>query len=125
MITVKVKGNFRNTERLFKNVQQKKYLGALEKYAKVGLEALQQYTPKDTGKTAASWSYTIEKTKTGYGIYWSNSNENHGVPIAVLIQYGHLTRNGGFVHGVDYINPALKPVFEKLAEDSWKEVTMG
>ena len=79
-------------------------------------------TPVDTGKTASSWSYEIEVKKDRYTIYWTNSNIQNGVPIAVILQYGHATNNGGFVQGRDYINPALQNIFDSIAENAWREV---
>lgn len=93
-----------------------------EKYANEGVNALSSATPVDTGLTAKSWDYEISNTDTSTTIYWKNSNVVNGVPIAVLIQYGHGTKNGGYVEGIDYINPALRPIFEKMAQDAWKEV---
>lgn len=95
----------------------------LEKYGKKGVDALSQATPKRTGKTAASWGYEIRSGKDTVEIIWTNSNNNHGVYIAVLLQYGHGTRNGGYVQGIDYINPAMKPIFEEIAQSAWMEVT--
>ncbi|HNX63451.1 MAG TPA: HK97 gp10 family phage protein [Candidatus Limiplasma sp.] len=92
-------------------------------YGQAGVEALSAATPKDSGETAGSWSYEIVQKPTGVAIVWSNSNMNDGANIAVLLQYGHGTRNGGYVQGVDYINPALKPIFERIANEAWKEVT--
>lgn len=94
----------------------------LAKYGQLGVDALASATPKDTGKTASSWSYEITKEQGKYTIYWKNSNINDGVPIAVILQYGHGTGSGGYVRGMDYINPALRPIFDKIAEDAWKEV---
>jgi hypothetical protein len=95
----------------------------LVKYGDIGLKALRDATPKKTGLTAKSWSYTINKRTTGYSIIFKNSNVNKGENIAILIQYGHGTRGGGYVHGIDYINPALKPVFEKIAKEVHEELT--
>lgn len=86
------------------------------------MEALSKATPVDTGKTASSWSYEIVVTREGYTIYWDNSNVNRGISIALLLQYGHGTRNGGFVEGRDYINPALRPIFDQMADEAWREV---
>ena len=92
----------------------------LEKYGERGIAALSAATPINTGNTASSWSYEISKTGAGYSIYWNNSNLNSGVNIALIFQLGHGT---GYVQGVDYINPALQPVFEELANEAWQEVT--
>lgn len=89
----------------------------------MGVEALAQATPVKTGKTASSWSYDLIKTNSGYELVFSNSNFNNGVPIAVILQYGHGTGTGGWVEGRDYINPALQPVFDKIAKTVWLEVT--
>lgn len=89
----------------------------------MGVEALAQATPVKTGKTASSWSYDLIKTNSGYELVFSNSNFNNGVPIAVILQYGHGTGTGGWVEGRDYINPALQPVFDEIAKTVWLEVT--
>lgn len=95
----------------------------LSKYGRMGVEALRSATPVRTGRTAASWTYSIEKTQYGVAIQWNNTNVNKGVNIAILIQVGHGTRNGGYVQGIDYINPALQPIFEQMANDIFKEVS--
>lgn len=122
MIRISHSGNFKNTEGLFKRVKEQRYLRALKKYAQRGVEALSKATPVDTGKTASSWSYEIAVTREGYTIYWDNGNVNRGISIALLLQYGHGTRNGGFVEGRDYINPALRPIFDQMADEAWQEV---
>ena len=122
MIHISHSGNFKNTEGLFKRVKEQRYLRALKKYAQRGVEALSKATPVDTGKTASSWSYEIAVTREGYTIYWDNGNVNRGISIALLLQYGHGTRNGGFVEGRDYINPALRPIFDQMADEAWQEV---
>lgn len=104
-------------------MKEKRYLENLNRYGQEGVDALTAATPRDTGTTAESWSYEIKRTNNSVTIYWNNSNAPYGVPVAVLIQYGHATRNGGYVQGIDYINPALKPIFEKMAENIWREVT--
>lgn len=123
MITFKQRGNFNNTERFFKRAQKMDFFRNLEKYAQAGVSALASATPVDTGLTAASWDYEIKKEKNKVSIYWTNSNIQNGVPIAVILQYGHGTNNGGYVQGRDYINPAIQPIFDKIAESAWKEVT--
>ena len=92
-------------------------------YGQRGVNALAAATPKDTGLTAASWYYEVERTDNDLAIYWKNSNTNNGVNIAVILQYGHGTNGGGYVRGIDYINPALRPIFEEIANDVWEEVT--
>lgn len=122
MITFVQKGDFRNTEKLFERVLEGFKLGELDKYGIWGVQALSAATPRDTGKTAESWKYSIKREKGQTSIYWSNSNVNKNVNIAVILQYGHGTRNGGYVQGRDYINPAMRKVFDDIAEAAWKEV---
>ena len=98
---------------------------SLDKYGKEGVQALAAATPVDTGLTAASWYYEIEQTDKTTSIVWKNSNVVDGTPIAIILQYGHATRNGGYVQGTEYINDALRPIFERIADSVWKEVTKG
>ena len=123
MIRIRSKGDFKNTEKLLKKSLGLNYMSVLEKFGQQGVEALSQYTPIDTGETASSWSYIIEKNDGRISIVWCNSHVEKGVNVAVILQYGHGTRTGGWVEGTDYINPALKPIFDKLADAAWKEVT--
>ena len=95
----------------------------LERYAQMGVSALASATPVDSGKTASCWGYEIEASGEDATIYWTNTNQNKGVYIAVILQYGHGTGTGGYVQGRDYINPAIRPVFDKIAEEAWREVT--
>lgn len=122
MITFKHKGNFNNTEAFFNRVLRKNYRNILAKYGQMGVEALRNATPSSSGKTAESWDYGIEEGKGKVTLYWTNSNENRGVNIAVLLIYGHALPNGGYVQGNDFVTPAMRPIFEKIAEESWKEV---
>lgn len=122
-IGINYKGGFSKTERLLKKSIGRNYLNVLEKYALEGVKALSLNTPVDTGLTAISWEYEIIQNESGISIIWSNTNIQNGINIALILQYGHGTRNGGYVEGIDYINPALKPIFDKLAESAWKEVT--
>lgn len=122
MVIVKQKGDFSKTEKFLNTINKKLYYRNLQKYAEQGVAALASATPIDSGTTANSWDYEIRQTKNSVSIYWTNSNVNKGVPIAVIIQYGHGTRNGGYVKGRDYINPAMRPIFDKIAENVWKEV---
>lgn len=122
MIKIKHKGNFSKTEKFLKKALTLDFYKGIEKYAKEGVRALESATPIDSGITSGSWGYEIKTSKDGISIYWNNTNINDGIPIAILIQYGHGTRNGGYVQGIDFINPALKPVFEKIANSVWKEV---
>lgn len=117
------KGNFSKTEKLLKKSLGLDYRSVLEKYAQKGVEALSYATPIESGETAASWYYEIIQNEGSISIIWNNSHVNKGVNIAVILQYGHGTRNGGYVQGRDYINPALRPIFDELAEAAWKEVS--
>ena len=117
-------GNFAKTTKYLNNVSKRLQNANFEKYGEKGVEALRQATPKDTGKTSESWSYTIDKSREGVTIRWNNSNVNDGVNIAVILQYGHGTRSGGYVRGIDYINPAMRPIFEQLAKEAWEEVKL-
>lgn len=122
-VSFKVKGDFNHLEKFFNTVKGKRYLNVLDHYGRLGVEALSANTPVRTGLTASSWYYYIEEGKDLTSLVWANSNVNKNVNIAIILQYGHGTRNGGYVQGVDYINPALKPIFEDLANNLWKEVT--
>lgn len=122
MITIAHKGDFEKTTTFLKNIKTDKIMRRLEAYAQRGVNALASATPSDTGKTAASWGYTIERTSTTTTITWTNSNINQGVPIAVILQYGHGTGTGGYVKGIDYINPAIMPIMEEISDSVWKEV---
>lgn len=122
MITIKNKGDLSATYKFFKRAQSRSFFKKLDKYGQEGVAALSAATPVDTGKTAASWSYTISNTRDGVTITWKNSNVVNGVPIALILQYGHGTRNGGYVQGRDYINPAIRPVFDKILNSAWEEV---
>lgn len=122
MITFSHKGDFKITTKFLKKASKFEIMNILRKYGEKGVQALQQATPKDTGKTAASWSYRVEKSNGSYSIVWSNSNTNNYVNIAVILQYGHATGTGGYVRGIDYINPAMKPIFDEIARDAWQEV---
>lgn len=123
MIKFVHKGDFKNTEAFLNRNKELDINAILNAYGQKGVEALSQNTPTDSGKTAESWSYEITKTRKGYSIYWRNSNVNQGIPIAILIQYGHGTGTGGYVEGRDFINPAIQPVFDEIADAVWKEVT--
>ena len=122
-IVFKHKGNLKKTTKFLERTLKGDYLKNLDKYGREGVAALALATPVDTGKTAESWDYRIEKTNSGIKIVWINSNVNSGVNIAIILQYGHGTNHGGYVQGRDYINPAIRPIFDKIADDAWKEVT--
>lgn len=123
MITFRQKGNFSKTTRFLERIKEAVRLGDLDKYGREGVDALASATPIDSGKTADSWYYKIVHGKESSSIQFCNSNIQNGVPIAVILQYGHGTRNGGWVQGRDYINPAIQPVFDKIADSAWREVT--
>jgi hypothetical protein len=123
MIGVKVQGSFSKTERFLKNAKQSHIVRLLNKYGEKGVAALASATPVDTGLTAASWYYKITPTTTGVKLVFCNSNTNKGVPIAIVLQYGHATGSGGWVEGRDYINPAIQPVFDEIVRSLWGEVT--
>lgn len=123
MIQFKHSGDFKHAEALFKNVAKRRAQSILAKYGQAGVDALAAATPSRTGETAALWSYEIVETRSGYSIYWSNSHVNRGVNIALILQYGHGTGTGGYVRGIDYINPAIRPIFDEIANAAWKEVT--
>lgn len=122
MINIKQKGDFSKTYRFLDNASKSDIYSKLEKYGEIGVRALSYATPIDTGKTASSWSYEIKRNKSSVTISWNNSNIENGVPIVLLIQYGHATKNGGFVQGRDFINPAIKPIFDDIANSAWQEV---
>lgn len=123
MIGFRHKGDFSKTTSFLTKLRQQRVFANLDKYGKEGVEALASATPVDTGVTAKSWYYKIENTKTGTTLTFHNSNIQNGVPIAIVLQYGHATRNGGWVEGRDYINPTIQPIFDKIAEKAWGEVT--
>lgn len=122
LVTISQKGDFSKTLRFLRKLKSDSFKTKMNEYGRKGVDALRAATPKDSGKTANSWDYEIHATTTSVSIIWKNSNDNHGVNIAVLIQYGHGTRNGGYVQGIDYINPAMRPIFDQMAEDVWQEV---
>lgn len=122
MITFKHEGDFEKTSRFFKRISEEEYLDGLDSLAREGVAALAAATPKDTGKTSESWDYEIVRENGAYKIIWTNSNVNKNVNIAVILQYGHGTRNGGYVQGRDYINPAIRPIFDRIAENAWEKV---
>lgn len=123
VISFKHSGNFNNLEKFLKEMKNSEFQNILEQYGQIGVDALSRATPVDSGTTAASWSYEIDKSNSGITIYFINSHENKGVNIAIILQYGHGTGTGGYVQGRDYINPAIKPVFDQISSDLWKMVT--
>lgn len=123
MITFRQKGDFSKLNRYFEKLKEGIKIGDLDKYGRAGVEALSNATPKDTGQTASSWYYEIKRSNGSVFIQFKNSNVHEGVPIAVILQYGHGTGTGGWVEGRDYINPAIQPIFDAIANNAWKEVT--
>ncbi len=121
MITIKQKGDFKNTEKFLKN-KKRININILDKYGKIGVEALKKNTPVDTGITSNSWYYEIENQNGKVTLNFYNSNVKNNVNIAIIIQYGHGTKNGGWVDGRDYINPAVQPVFDKILSDVWGDI---
>lgn len=122
MIRCTVKGDFKKTKKFLKRAQNVDLRSLLTRYAEEGVKALSSATPVVTGKTAASWDYEIVQERNRISIFWTNSNKNEGVPIAVILEYGHGTGWGGYVQGRHYISPAIQPVFDDIAEAAWKEV---
>ena len=121
-IGVQLKGSFKHTENFFERNKKQRLARKLNNYGMVGAAALAANTPIDTGLTAESWNYEIKESNGHIQLIWTNSNSSQGIPIVVLIQYGHATRNGGYVQGRDFINPAIQPVFDAIANDIWEEV---
>lgn len=123
MITFRQEGDFSKLTKFLEKAKEVVHLGDLDKFGREGVAALASATPVDTGLTANSWSYEIVNKKGVVQIAFNNSNIQNGVPIAIILQYGHGTRNGGWVQGRDYINPAIQPIFDRIANDMWREVT--
>ena len=123
MIKFKQKGDFSKLTTFLERAKRTVRLSDLDKYGREGVAALSSTTPVDTGLTASSWSYRIRQSNGLISIEFLNSNVQNGVPIAIILQYGHGTNNGGWVEGRDYINPAIQPIFDKIRDDAWREVT--
>jgi hypothetical protein len=123
MITFRQRGDFSKLTNFMERAKEAVHLGNLDKYGQEGVAALASATPVDTGQTANSWHYKIEQKNGSASIGFYNTNIQNGVPIAIILQYGHATRNGGWVQGRDYINPAIQPIFDKIADTAWREVT--
>lgn len=121
-------GSFKLTKKMLRNASTVWYLDILAKYADEGVKALEESTPKRTGKTSKSWGYRIDKESNGYSISWFNTNLSEGdkgPPVVVLLYYGHVTKRGYYIEGRDFITPAIEPIFKKIAEDAWKEMKNG
>ena len=123
MITIRQKGDFSKLTRFLERAKEAVHLGDLDKYGRAGVAALASATPIDSGETASSWYYEITNKNGSAVISFRNSNVQNGVPIAIILQYGHGTGTGGWVQGRDYINPAIQPIFDQIANNAWKEVT--
>ena len=123
MISFRQKGDFSKLTKFLERAKESVKLGDLDKYGRAGVEALASATPVASGLTASSWYYEIENKNGSASITFLNRNIQNGVPIAIILQYGHGTGTGGWVQGRDYINPAIQPIFDKIADDAWKEVT--
>jgi len=122
MIGIESRGSFSKTARFLSYITGDRLFNDLNRYGKDGVEALRKATPYDTGDTANSWDYKIVRRNGKWHVEWFNTNINDGVNIAVILQYGHATMTGGYVEGIDYINPAMKPIFEALSNNVWKKV---
>lgn len=124
MITVKHRGSFKKIEQVIQNSKKSDAMRILDECGRKGVQALMQATPRDTGKTASSWDYEVVRDHSGYRIYWTNTNQNEsGTPIVILLQYGHGTNGGTFVQGHDFINPAIAPIMQEIADSTWEEIT--
>ncbi len=123
MISFRQKGDFSKLTGFLEKAKSAVKTGNLDRYGREGVAALASATPVDSGKTANSWYYKIENKKGSVAISFYNSNIQNGVPIAIILQYGHGTRTGGWVQGRDYINPAIQPIFDKITKEAWREVT--
>lgn len=123
MISFKQKGDFSKLTGFLERIKESVKIGDLDKFGRAGVEALSSATPVNTGKTANSWYYEIDNKNGVATISFNNSNIQNGVPIAIILQYGHGTGTGGWVEGRDYINPAIQPIFDEIAENAWREVT--
>lgn len=123
MIEIRASGDFRNITNWLEQIKTKHRMSILDKYGKLGVEALSKATPVDTGKTASMWRYEIQNDRKGAVLSFHNDNINNYVNIAIILQYGHATGTGGWVEGRDYINPAIQPIFDKISSELWKEVT--
>lgn len=122
VVSISASGNTKNLDSFFKKCNEDSFVKMLHRYGELGVQMLADKTPKDTGLTAASWYYTVNKTRSGYTIYWNNSNDVKGTPIVIWIQYGHATRNGGYVPPNDFINPVTQELYEAITNEIRKEL---
>lgn len=123
MITFEQSGSFKNTEAFLQRIAKSRLSGILDGFGQEGVTALSKATPVESGIAANSWGYNVTQSKAGFSITWTNSDTESGFPVAVMLQYGYATGTGGYVQGRDYINPAMKPIFDKIADKVWKAVT--
>lgn len=123
MINIESQGSFENTENFLKRMSRSDIVSVLNRYGNEGVNALANATPTDSGLTAQSWRFEVVKDRGGYSLIFRNTHVHSGRPVAILIQYGHGTGGGGYVQGRDYINPVIRPLFDRIANDVWKEVT--
>lgn len=123
MITFEQSGDFRKTESFLAKMSKNDIFSTLDKYGRMGVSALSNATPATSGLAASSWNYFVKKSKSQYSITWTNSNIENGFPVVVMLQYGHGTGTGGYVKGYDFINPAIRPIFDKISNEVWKAVT--
>lgn len=123
MIKYSTKGDFANTFKFLRRDRRSLIMSVLRKYGELGKQELSRSTPVDTGLTSSSWTYEVRNSGHTYTIAWSNNNTVNGIPVVILLQYGHSTGTGGYVRGVDFINPTMKPIFEKIKNEIWKEVS--
>lgn len=122
MITIQTKGGFQSTMNNLERMRRGDIFKTLDRYGQIGVDALSRATPSVTGKSAASWKYVILKNRRSYSIVWTNDNVAAGRPIVILVQYGHAAKDGSYIQGKDFINPAIRPVFEQMKNDVWREV---
>lgn len=122
MFSVSSQGSFNNTEQFLKAMSKLDIMSILNKNGREGVSALSSATPLDTGRAASSWDYEIKKTSSSYTLAWTNSDVENGFPVVVMLQYGYGTGTGGFVQGEDFINPAIRPIFDRIANEIWKAV---
>ena len=122
MISVTSTGSFDKTVGFLESIRAQKMFANLERYGRIGVDALSRATPKDSGETASEWGYEVIRSKTGFEISWNNTSADDNINVALILQYGHGTGTGGYVRGRDYINPAMRPIFDQILEDVWREV---
>lgn len=123
MINITSTGSFQRTLKFLERIRTPNIFSSLDRYGRIGVEALSRATPVETGETSGSWGYQVSRNRGTYSVSWFNTNREDGVNIAVIIQYGHGTGTGGYIQGRDYINPAMRPIFDKILEEVWREVT--